>query len=100
MIFMEKIILRLKDGQTKMLTYLVEKGYFNTKSEALRAGIVLTFKEFHSITTNNNYKISEERLIDMKLAEPSFSEFWKDEPDDIWENYLTEEEKNGLKRKK
>jgi len=97
---MEKIILRLKGEQTKMLSYLVDKGYFNTKSEALRAGIILTFKEFNSITKNNNYKIDNETLMDMKLAEPSFSEFWKDEPDELWENYLTEEEKNGLKRKK
>jgi Arc/MetJ-type ribon-helix-helix transcriptional regulator len=97
---MEKIILRLKGEQIKMLSYLVDRGYFNTKSEALRAGIILTFKEFNSITKKNNYKIDTETLTDMKLAEPSFSEFWKDEPDGLWESYLTEEEKNGLKRKK
>jgi hypothetical protein len=35
----------------------------------------------------------------MKLAELSFYEFWRNEPDDILEKYLTENEKKAHSKK-
>lgn len=41
-----KVLVKLKGVPASLLTKLVERGYYSTKSEALRAGVVKLGQEF------------------------------------------------------
>jgi len=79
------INVRLKGKLSQMLCNIVEQGYYNTKSEAIRAGILHLYKEFNELNMKN---ITKEDIERMKLAEKNIKKIWDKEPDGLWESYL------------
>ena len=75
-----------------MLNDLVNEGYFNTKSEAIRNGILSIHR---SLIKQNK---DDESVFFKSVARKSMLKDWKDEPDGLWESHLTKEELNAFKR--
>lgn len=68
---MAEVLLRLNGVVERILEMLVKKGYYKTKSEAIRAGILELGKEYALITGPAYYrreleKITKERKVTMK----------------------------------
>lgn len=51
----EKLLIRLSGTTAELLNELVERGYFSTKSEALRAGILKLSESYGLIQAASDY---------------------------------------------
>ncbi len=66
-----KVLVKLKGVPASVLSKLVEKGYYSTKSEALRAGIVRLGQEFGVVSPTEEAWVrlqSEIRRTGKRLA--------------------------------
>ncbi len=64
-----EILIRLKGIPEEVLDELVKEGFFSTKSEALRAGILELGKEYNIIKSPSFYREKlEKRLENKKIS--------------------------------
>ncbi|HZX20510.1 MAG TPA: hypothetical protein VFF13_05845 [archaeon] len=74
-----ELLIRLKGAPEEVLESLVEEGFFNTKSEAIRAGIIELGKEYNLIGSPTYFREKLEKKlaskkISMKEIEKALSE--------------------------
>jgi Arc/MetJ-type ribon-helix-helix transcriptional regulator len=66
---MTDVYIRLSGAPEKILEKLIKEGYFKTKAEAMRAGIIQLGKEYSIIGTPAYYRQKlEERLGDKRMT--------------------------------
>ncbi|PIU02860.1 MAG: hypothetical protein COT55_01280 [Candidatus Diapherotrites archaeon CG09_land_8_20_14_0_10_32_12] len=64
---MGEFVVRLKGKQEQIMDDLIKEGYFNTKSEAIRAGLLeLYHKYFDGVTREEVELINKAREYEMK----------------------------------
>jgi len=71
----EKLLVRLGGRTAEILKELVDRGYFNTKSEALRAGILRLGETYGLLKPASDYwrelglEVSKSKLAHARIAE-------------------------------
>lgn len=61
-----QVLVRFRGAPEEVLKSLVKKGYFNTKSEALRAGIIKLGKEYNIVGSAAYYREKLESMLSTK----------------------------------
>jgi len=67
-----EVLVRLRGAPEDVLEELIREGYFNTKSEAVRAGIIELGKEYRIIGSPSYYREKLQKM--MKKKKVSFAE--------------------------
>jgi len=69
---MSEFIVRLKGKQDEIIDNLVNEGYFNTKSEVIRAGILELYnKYFDNVTKEEVELVHKATKVEMKKLKDS-----------------------------